>query len=620
MTASCAVIGGLLLCGAGALRPAPLPNREAVMHPSSPLDTPWQENDRIGPWRKVTFSEFYRGEKRSAEEFVRLVTEAARANAATVRVPPGIYHTSSRASGVHCAFREIRGLSIDAHGVVLLCHSPTRALELESCEDLVLSGLVIDYAPDGLPFTQGTVTAASPENQRLTVRIHDGYPVPGPELKTIRKVEAHDPHTLLLKRDVGTTYDAPFSVLDDRTVGIQRVRGGYAVGDYAALICGQGWPHGVTVRRCTRVTLEDVVIHAAPVFAIADALSASSTYRRVSITPGPIPDGGTIPRVKSGAQDGINFHSLRQGARIQDCLIEYHSDDGIAVSTAYYPVFAVQGDTVVIGSKGGEEVYGLAAGDVLRCTRRADMTIYGTATIKSIAEVKDSATIAAMNALYPTLQWGRIAEEHMARGRYWTLRLADAPTIAPGDIRAHRARSMLLKTSEVLVENNLIEHGQSCGIILAPEWQWLEADFTWNATIRRNTIRGNGHGPSNPNSVQPAVISVVGLGMKGFAPAGQHRNIVIEGNTLERCYVMPFAVSAAEHVRIQDNTIDGTHFVEKKTGATSGFDQTSLLFLRNVKDVTIRGNVVRGAGKYLQHGVSGDVEAVVGRDDGFVVR
>ena len=57
--------------------------------------------------------------------------------------------------------RKLDGVTIDGNGAKLVMTRPVHALRLNGCRNTTVKNLTIDYDP--LPFTQGVITAVSPD-------------------------------------------------------------------------------------------------------------------------------------------------------------------------------------------------------------------------------------------------------------------------------------------------------------------------------------------------------------------------------------------------------------------------------------------------------------------------
>ena len=492
----------------------------------------------MDPVRKKQFSEVYNGTRFSASELYKIVQQAAVAGKSQVVIPPGIYF-SDKARGCHVSFENLEHLKIIADDVLLLCDSANRALSFEDCKNVTLKGLAIDYTINGFPFTQGTLI----EKQGRTgiIQLHKGYPRLSKGMKEIRKIGGYNSGSLLLKELLPTHYAAKFKIIDDDTIEVENILTGLEIGDYVTMVQKQITSHGLTVGNGEKMVFENVTLHTAPMFSILDHGSKQSVYRGVRITPGPIPDGATVPRLKSGSQDGIHIKDTKgeKGVLIENCLINSHSDDAIAINTPYSLIVEAEKGYAVLAGKNAH--MNLAKNDIVRYTRTKDMAILGELKVANIERITDEAECARLQktkmgfTLSPFLR-----NAALKQAAFWKIRLKGNIAMSPTDflslasgnkgaiirnntIRNHRARAMMLKTSDVLIENNTVFHSQMSGITFSVEKYWLEGDYGSNITIRAGVLKSRAsnfswvkdtsfkhvdiHSSSNVESVRTFVLS-----------------------------------------------------------------------------------------------------------------
>ena len=86
----------------------------------------------------------------------------------------------------------------------------------------------------------------------------------------------------------------------------------------------------------------------------------------------------------------------------------------------------------------------------------------------------------------------------------------------------NRARGLLIKASDGVIENNLIEGVEGWAVQISPEYEWMEGGYSRNIPIRGNTFRANG------GSVHIAGSS----GARKPLPPDPNRNIVLTDNTV----------------------------------------------------------------------------------------
>jgi hypothetical protein len=124
-------------------------------------------------------------------------------------------------------------------------------------------------------------------------------------------------------------------------------------------------------------------------------------------------------------------------------------------------------------------------------------------------------------------------------------------SVRDSTISNHRARGMLLKGTDGLVENVTITNSSLGGIIVTPELYWREAGYARNLTIRNCTITltssgAQSYGGIAVGAVAPSSALVLGLG---------HADILVEDNLIMDSGYSPIWVNAAASTTFQRNRI-----------------------------------------------------------------
>ena len=159
-------------------------------------------------------------------------------------------------------------------------------------------------------------------------------------------------------------------------------------------------------------------------------------------------------------------------------------------------------------------------------------------------------------------------------------------------IRRNRARGMLLKADDGLVENNLVEDSSIAGIVVSPEADGGEAGYAHNVLIRGNTVRHTGYGENGPWNSQAGGITV-----KGDGPIG-NQNITFENNVFDRVMGANLILRDTDGALVRNNHFLNTHTVDVQNGTQFGNDPASIIDILHSRRVTLLGNTAGGLGPY----------------------
>jgi len=515
----------------------------------------------------------------------RAILEAYKAGAHRITVPPGTYRITPPANGPHLQIADLSDFEIDARGVYLIFSDQTRGgIEFRNCRNVRFRGAQIAHQVP--PFTQGVIEGIGWTGKWYDIRIEKGYPtnLDNPRYFSVHTL-AHlfDPQSRLLK---AKAYDLSSERIqrsgqDRFRVYWNRASGPMlhpvSVGDLIAFR-GSGL-HNITVIDCARVDLTGVTIYNAGNFAIWESGGEGENHYSVTVKRGSRPPGATTDPLLSSTADAFHSTNARKGPVLERCDFEGMADDGIAIHGTYSFVFQANGNRLVINQNT------FRPGDPLRLMAVADRPA-GDAVVESVRHLPDFVSRrksrrntrddntggpyfeVALNHPLPA-DFDFLASNPAASGRGFVLR--------GNRIRNHRARGMLLKAEEGLVEDNVIDGSSMGGIVLSSEVWWNEASYSRNTVIRGNTIRHVAYAPAQRGAMVIANTEapVVGCG---------HQHISIEQNVFERLDGVNLYLTSA-----CDVSVTGNRFVEELQG-------NPVIRLIGVNRVRFESNVVIAPG------------------------
>lgn len=549
------------------------------------------------------------------DDFRPLVQQAIKAGAHRVVIEPGTYRLAPDARfdrGVVFPIRDAHDLDIVADGVTLICTRRARAIDFDGSHDVTLSGLTIDYEP--LTFTQGTITAIAADHQSFTVKIHDGYP----SGKAYDRAELIDQHTRFPKKGVEWRFYNAKPVWSDATPDVVQVQfkdadKSVAIGDFLTLSAAheEGMaPHGVDVGKASRITLQNITVHASPGWGIIGDGYSDNSYLGCKVILGPKPKGATQERLLTTTWD-----ALGGGNRVENCTVEDAGDDAWSiVLNSPMIVLKSEGHSAILRLDLGNQFNRLVVGNHIKQSINGPQAVVSARRLVTLEQA----------ALAPeTLQKIEAAKKAPPRPAWdqdnpWTLNgdlvQVDFEGASPFEVgqlvyadellnrgfifRGNRIKTqgrVLIKGGNGLIENNLIEGSYGLCVDLL-DWSPLSAQMGLrHLIIWGNTFRDvGGFGEKGlPWPRWSGGVYLVAARGDDFLPSGNYNDILLENNLFENITVRNLIITSANGVVLRSN-----RFVRPQMN-----EQSPSLVLAQSTNVKFEGNTISNFGT-LQKAVS----------------
>ena len=495
-------------------------------------------------------------------------------------IPPRRYRVAPRHE-THLYFKHLADVEIIATGVEMICTHTTRAVVLENCRNVRLTGLTIDYDP--LPFTQGRIVTVGPDKNWVEFEIIAGYP----ENQLQERVEIFDPATRQQRREtLGWANQTPGWASEIESLGNHRYRIGKPktyryhadwdteqVGDI--LVTNNAFPdgargHAVCALRCSGLKLEDMTLYASPSFAFLERQCDGTMYLRCKIDRrAPEKDTGKrgFPRMRSLNADAFHSIEATKGPAIIGCVARFQGDDCINIQGTYHYVAGGRGNQLRIAALG---YLSIEPGDPVEFLpyegpRPPDAVAVKLEPDAAINDL-EKAFIQKLH-LYPLFKQQLLT----GQGKFFKLTI-DRPVVLPAgsgvcagnrngngfvvkdcDFGHNRSRGIVIKGSRGHVVGNRIAHGWMAAILVAPEFWWLESSAASDVVIRGNTFIG---------CRRTAVEVAARGGNCRPLPAGTHHNITISSNTFTGCAWPSIHATSTDRL-----TIEGNRFTQTQPSA-----------------------------------------------------
>ena len=484
----------------------------------------------------------------AVEDPVEYIRGEIAAGSREIKVPKARYMlTPEEGETCYLELKGLNGVTIDFSGSELVGKVKTRMLTLVACTNLTLRNVMIDYAD--LPFTQARIEKADAEGN-WDVRVIDGYPRPGEaELKRdgdFWPLQVYDATTLELKNPMRYQKNIAITRTGEDTY---RITGGankkgevgdiavWSVKEMSRKVSGGAF----VAQNCKGCTFENVVIFSTPSGSgfsggIAEFSADGNRYVRCALVRCP-PNRDLAPRalkrLRSGNHDAFNSRESYKGPTLERCTFQYHCDDCVNISGRYAFVTAQKGRKLRIVPYVGKIM--IDPGDTCELTTFEGMCL-PDAKVVSVRDMGESKPF-ERKLLESYNLWPGIAQ---SATRAFVVELDSDRDLPPGSailstrrmgsgfkirnctMGHNRARGLLIKASDGLIEGNVIEGSDGHAIQIAPEYSWMEGGCSKNIVVRDNVMRGNGGG-----------IHVAGqTGSRKPMPVDSHRNLTITGNAI----------------------------------------------------------------------------------------
>ena len=483
----------------------------------------------------------------------------------TITVPPGRYRVKPN-DGVHLAFKNLNGITIDATGVEMICTETTRAITINNCQNLNIKGLTIDYDP--LPFTQGRIVSMSEDKMTHIIQLFDGYPTHGKI--SCKKYEIFKPDTHTLR--YGSYFNGEIEKLSSGELKYTKAQtfasraapemvGDLIVTDFKSNYKGI-IGHAVFIKKSKKTILDSVTLFGSNVFGFFEEECDESQYRHCVVDRRPpLTDlkERAYKRLRSTNADAFHSKHAVVGPAYLNCTARFQGDDCFAINGDFHMVVQSKGKRIRVLAKRELDI---EAGDSVQIVddngnRLPDAYVesvkrVGLATKEEQERVanlpmhkglKNSFSGAYEIELDHTVSLGFASAVCSAN------RIGNGFRVIGCHLGFNRSRGILVKAGNGIIQDNQIDNCWMESIKLTPEFWWMEAGCSRSVTIKDNVIlNSGGHAISVVSKTREDRIS----------PAGIHQNILITNNTIGNSRSPQILVTSTNGLVIKNNKIEAS--------------------------------------------------------------
>ena len=401
-----------------------------------------------------------------------------------------------------------RDITIIANGATLLCEGWMEPVSIENSANLTLKGLTIDYKRK--PFSHGEIVAI--EENWFDIRFSPERIMDGnmPMMRmTIwdRKRNGMYPRSMYFPKK---------EFLGDNVVRIFNRIPKDMLGSDAAVVHSFHFRPAILIHRSANTVIENVTIHSQPGMGIVGFDSKDILLKELRVIPAP-------GYYFSTNTDATHFACCEGLLRFEGCVFQGSGDDATNVHGYYQTIVSATGNEATLQVKAPTGTHA----QVLDAPRVGDvLELVEISTLKTVKEYRVEKVVREEKACTSSVVLSDdLPVDFM---EYYLMNITKLPRLefVNSFVNSHLSRGVLVKTRDVLIENNVFRYCYGTAILVAAEGDWHEGTYAKNVTIRGNTMVGSGTGGRSAPGI------AVNIQAKDTDATYLHDNILIENNTI----------------------------------------------------------------------------------------
>ncbi|MCF3107359.1 right-handed parallel beta-helix repeat-containing protein [Niabella sp. CC-SYL272] len=434
-------------------------------------------------------------------------------------------------------FKRIEGLTVEADGVFLMAEGWMEPVTIEDCQHITIRGLTIDYSDS--PHSEGGIIKTG--FGFFDIKLPGGYDTTKPLL--ITRIMYWDS---VRNRLLGNPLYFPERQqwMPENVLRISTGATGPLPGNIALINHGMHFRPAILIQSAVNTLLERVTIHAQPGMGIVGNRSENIIMNGLRI----VPRAGNY---QSTNTDATHFTACKGLIRFNGCSFEGQGDDATNVHGYYHDITAqVAPNTYTIQLDKEFTTHAAVldypdAGDTLELVSKRSLQVAGSYRV-------------IRTDTFPGLWKSHVQLDKAlpeAIGNYYLINISRLPRLefVNSNVSSHLARAVLVKTRNVLIENNIFRETTGTAVHIGAEGDWREGPGSAGIVIRNNRFIRCGRGDGANGAATAIAINVKA---PDATVPGIHKNIIIEGNIIEGepgYSVYGIAVAGAQGVEVRNN-------------------------------------------------------------------
>lgn len=451
--------------------------------------------------------------------------------------PQDTLFVPNREYAIGLDFNGAQNLTIEAAGVQLICDGWMEPLSFRNAKNITLNGISIDYK-------------RRPNNHAEIVKLGKDYVEVYFEENEVLPKDQIVLRIMIYDKKKGSftgagVYHNRMEFVTANKVRFygKGIREQSEVGNILLTYSGFHYRPAILIYKSQNMVLNDVTIHSQAGMGIVGHLSENITMNRLKVVP-------VEGRYASTNTDATHFATNRGLIRFDACEFGGQGDDATNVHTYYVTMHNAE-----------KEGY---------CDIRVDKRNYTHSSYLDEPKEGDVMAVVKKNTLeefgyvkvrrfwpYPlqdkvTIQYDGILPDNIED--YYLINITAAPRLefVNSKVRSHRARSVLVKTSKVLIQGNSFENTTGTAIHVGAEGDWGEGTASEDVAIIGNEFTNCGLGGPNDGTLDGASAIALHVKAPNTDVPGLHKRILIAGNTI-RGGKHAITIKGSEDVTVRTN-------------------------------------------------------------------
>jgi hypothetical protein len=540
--------------------------------------------------------------QRAGKQLMADIHSALAAGRRTIVIPPGDYMFASTRH--EFALRDLTDVRLEGKGATFWFPRTNGRVRLENCRRVTLSGVTLDQTER--PFIQGRIREIDPIRNTVIADAEPGYPAradlkdPDEPLRCIffppdgsRELDVRDGNGRLLPESTAETLVIQMDNIFKET------RARPVRPDDRLTLALRGGGGGLRLANCGECVMENITIHSSAGFAITETNRSpgGNLYRDCRIIRHPKRND-----LLAGAADG--FHSMMQmrGPILENCELAWTADDLVNIHGFFQMVIEQRSPSELVIA--GPDIRNFEQGSALSFFRPPNASPLGEARVKDWRPLDDAALLERVRGIP-----ARFETERNIRVRSFDepepclvtldrpLELQPCDLVQCGDYAGAGAvvrnchlhdghvRGLLVKSDGARLLGNRIERVARAGIVVKPEWYWLEGPFAQAMRIESNRLADCAWQSFTPQGFYHECAPIViqpdfsrRMFPAFYTPERLLGEIHLLGNTVINSPGPAVIAGNARKTVIAGNLFQGVY---RKTSALPGLDFSTMIDHRN---------------------------------------